>query len=319
MYFKMLAFACSFLFPFTFSMENLYRFEIQPYVKTFKNQQTRSCTQLDPFILQCDGVESLKTILWEKYNQYVQKEAIVRETAEGITYQLKEEAAEESDISKFLYFFHNNRQCMLDSSLTENKLATFSRTSESVFLFILKYSTSILDRNMFMQLSMKVLNPRSQDRSGSASEEIHQEMIQELKEIHADHYVSEEINWRLWANHILRLPVPQQSNAKLEPPPGPIIHLFAHSPRNSDLRLNQIKESFSGAMAMIKSLENHLKDINSSREILKMDLVDLGNRVSLLEQCISTYKTVLQALESAFEPRETTSPDIFPNIEDVDH
>lgn len=59
------------------SIEALYRFYIDPYVKTYKGQKTTSANRLMPVIMECRSVEDFKIKVWNEFNSKLELRAII--------------------------------------------------------------------------------------------------------------------------------------------------------------------------------------------------------------------------------------------------
>ncbi|KAJ1567201.1 hypothetical protein HK096_010642 [Nowakowskiella sp. JEL0078] len=68
--------------------------------------------------------------------------------------------------------------------------------------------------------------PAQQDKSGNATDEMHYQVIEQLKKTWGSQLSSKDITWRIWVGLILELPAHQHEQAIENPPPSNVLNLF---------------------------------------------------------------------------------------------
>jgi len=114
--------------------------------------------------------------------------------------------------------------------------------------------------------------------------------------IHTD-YVSEDVNWYIWAAYITGKP--DFDRLVTQGPPTHIIHLFARSPRDDTQHVLHLRESNAVARHVVEIMQQQLTDL--TREQLRL----LNKTQSILDS-LSVFGRNLNAFETAVGPTEPT-------------
>ncbi|KAJ3216125.1 hypothetical protein HDU81_001173, partial [Chytriomyces hyalinus] len=226
------------------------------------------------------------------------------------------------DINSYIYFEKDSRKYTLAPkancvTLSNTILSNWSKVgpSVSVTMVILKHGDAIRSVALFQQYDRTVLQPTITDRAGTPAELLHTEIIAHLREHHGSLYRAGLIIWRLWANEILKLPVPQQANAVKEPPPAQIIQLFQRIPTAAEDRLQELRSTMNLAKEVLGSCRANLEPI-------KLCAQDLTRRVESFELVLASLQAAVDGLQGSLGPVDIdggAAVNSIPNMPDIDH
>lgn len=136
-------------------------------------------------------------------------------------------------------------------------------------------------------------------------------MTKRLKEVRSKHYRAQDINWRLWANYILKSDSYMHDSLCLEPPPANLIHLFARASENSDFVIGNLRKNLSLAHTITDATDTELSQFRTCFNLIKSDAKALADTIQTLTQKIEEFDVRLIAMEN----RKTTTKDLLNSME----
>ncbi|KAL7750346.1 hypothetical protein RI367_004119 [Sorochytrium milnesiophthora] len=305
---------------------DLYRLTFMPVLRTSVRQQTTTATTLDAWEVECDGVDSLARLLWQRFEGHLRNRAVSDNSVEPATWSMSAVAPTIRDIDKYLAVERSSRKYVIAEvnsvlpanhlPITAQLLHNWSSAGQALPLNLYKFGVSIATAAQFRSFSASVLQPATVDRAGAAAEGIHRQTLVRLQEIHGGVYAGHHINWRVWANYILTLSVHEQAAALLQPPPPHIILLFTRAPGNPEQHMRQLRDSMSFARDVLDSSKANLQSLRQS-------LVDTMGRLEGFQRVLDVQERALVAFETMIGPLQgIAAADALrdvPDAPDVDH
>lgn len=182
-------------------------------------------------------------------------------------------------------------------------------------------------------MKAKLLTSRSTDRSGAASINVMNQLVDRLKNIHREKFVpTADICWGIWANDILRQPANLHESLIERGPPTNNIHLFIPVYTSAEVRLNSIQATSQAALDMMNTLEEQVKvqgiAIANAKTVL-VSLVeiisDVTNRQEMVMNVVKIYQNQFRAtslMAGALVVETSSSLEIYnqvTNQEDIEH
>ncbi|KAJ3266163.1 hypothetical protein HDU77_002294 [Chytriomyces hyalinus] len=226
---------------------------------------TNANNTLDEWTLNTVNVDAARTAIWNKFRDRLERRAIYDESATP-QFTISDSDPTVEDIDSYFYFEKDSRKHCFGpktgfSTLSNVILTNWTKSATPVTMLILKHGDAIRTTALFQQYDKTVLQPIITDRAGAPAELLHMDIIARLREQHAAHYEAGLITWRLWANEILRLPVPQQANAIRQPPPLQMSQLFDRIPGPAEERLVELRSTMNLAREVLGSCHTNLEPI----------------------------------------------------------
>ena len=291
--------------------------------RQFKGQS--SAPTEEGFVISCNNVQQFKQKLWESISDRVQRE-VVFENDETPEWANKEFPTVD-DIENYVIIRDpsGNRTHRV-GSMTSNLLHNLK--NKELHCFVQIFGNNVANSKRFKALKRILLDPEEADRAGAASNQIHEDILRRLKEVHQHRYSAANINWRLWANAILADDPARRENLINAAPPANIVHLFRTVQLDESLRLTQIARSNRVALGENERVRDHIKLIRESFDVLKAayDLVssafdDLDARIRSLEIANVNASNILNDFDESLHPEEFASNlfDEIQNENDIDH
>ncbi|KAJ3234837.1 hypothetical protein HDU77_000354 [Chytriomyces hyalinus] len=303
-------------------IEVLRSIRITPLLKVTPRQHTNSSNTLDEWLLNTANVDTARFAIWNKFRSNLKPRAIVDDTTTPPSFNISDSDPTIDDIDSYIYFETNSRKYCFGPKpsfhqITNHMLTNWDTSNRStpITMLILKHGDAIRNTGAFQQYEKTVLQPVAADRGGAPTEPLHIQVMAQLRERHGSVYRSDSINWRLWVNEILRLPVPQQENAINQAPPRHMMQLFERVPTAADAQLRDLHCTMTLAKNVLRSCQLKLEPIKLCAE-------ELTRRVESFEEVIGTLQLAVDSFQESLGPLE---PDVdaaatsVPNIPDNDH
>lgn len=192
-------------------------------------------------------------------------------------------------------------------------LQNWTAREHTVDCFIYKFGMNVQTSAQYSEFQAAVLEPAEVDRAGSASNDVVSTIMNQLRNRWGTTYMSQSINWHIWANSISTEPSNRHDALIAQPPPMDIIHLFRQSPTNSDMLLSSLRDDNNTSMAILDDVLQQINDIQQ----------DFSTRLDVLRNNIERHRRTARALRNALHPEERPDSvaiiDNIPNMPDVDH
>lgn len=177
--------------------------------------------------------------------------------------------------------------------------------------------------HLWGKVKSKLFQPVNRDRAGAPSNVLLAETVQQLKNIHRGHYVSDEINWSIWATYILKQPENDRPRMSSDAPPINIVHLFRSVPLPQDQMLDSCRKDLKVANTVVDFFEEDLKSLRSSYDSLSTVMVTFGARLSAMEKKVGEFRAMLTSMNGSVTPSEEpfsrSIADEITDLVDVDH
>lgn len=155
-------------------------------------------------------------------------------------------------------------------------------------------------------MKTKLFQPVSQDRAGAPSNVLLSETVQQLKNIHRDHYISDEINWSIWATYILKKPENDRSKIISDGPPRSMIHLFRPIPIPQEKMLETCRKDLRVAKTVIDFFEDDLKSVRVAYDSMVTVVSTLGSKLSSMERKVDEFRSILTSIDESVTPCENS-------------
>ncbi|KAL7749978.1 hypothetical protein RI367_004493 [Sorochytrium milnesiophthora] len=92
---------------------DLYRLTFMPVLRTSVRQQTTTATTLDAWEVECDGVDSLARLLWQRFEGHLRNRAVSDNSVEPATWSMSAVAPTIRDIDKYLAVERSSRKYVI--------------------------------------------------------------------------------------------------------------------------------------------------------------------------------------------------------------
>ena len=180
-------------------------------------------------------------------------------------------------------------------------------------MFFYKYGVNLQTASQHSSFQASVVAPQSTDRAGAASNDVVFQTVSLLRDRWSSTYVSQSINWEIWANEIVQKPRHTHESLINQPPPRDIIHLFRHSPSDADALVASLRTDNNMVLSILEDMTAQLKEIEH----------DFASRLKKTFESIHRYRLQAIALHNALRPEEvpynSTILDTIANLDDLDH
>ncbi|KAJ3308382.1 hypothetical protein HDV04_001348 [Boothiomyces sp. JEL0838] len=124
-----------------------------------------------------------------------------------------------NDLDKFIAIKPNNR-FESPSAITNANLDTYSSYVEPIQVSLFRYSKTINSREQWNKFNDTILKPSQRDRAGAASQQLVEDVMNELGIVHNRNYTSQS------ANYIVSRPTIEKDQLIQLPPPPHLTSLF---------------------------------------------------------------------------------------------
>lgn len=184
-------------------------------------------------------------------------------------------------------------------------------------IHVYKYSSNVAGSKQYDAVEKQLLSPGSADRAGAASTTEVNSLVQQLKDIHHQHYTSFDINWMIWANYIQSQPAHHREVLIQGGPPPSLCHLFQPVSGSAQVALSNIVNVNQIGLHMLDSLLPEIARAKTSAEDTLSRLTRLEERVLLFQ---GQFRTMTEVSTAAVET--TSSRDILARVTnqaDIEH
>eukprot|EP00474_Spongospora_subterranea_P004523 CRZ04981.1 hypothetical protein [Spongospora subterranea] len=216
--------------PTRVDIDELYRIKLNVLVKPYKNAQARSSLSLGVLDINVSSSQAFQGKIFDRAVQHVEGIAILGPQG----YSLRAEPMTCVDLDSMVSFKHRNHFYNAES-ITASILQNWTAREHTVDCFIYKYGLNVQTLAQYSDFQAAVLEPAEADRAGAASNDVVSTIMNQLRNRWGTTYMSQSINWQIWANSISIEPINRHEALIAQPPPMDIIHLFRHSPTDSDV------------------------------------------------------------------------------------
>ncbi|XP_062563037.1 uncharacterized protein LOC134226334 [Armigeres subalbatus] len=303
-----------------------YRFKGVFIARNFKGQKHGE--NVGELLITADSTDEVVKQTWDFTSKFLQREVFFRypqSTASSSTdleLCVKESEPSFEDFDKFVLFSDKiSKRYYTPSSLTSNMLHSWY--NKDVNIFIYRYSVAVTSSQQWDKVKAKQLKPSNPDRSGAPSNVNLFETVAELKEAHREHYVSDDINWSIWATYILKQPEHLRTRLIASGPPDTMVRLFRPVPIHPDSILVKTKQELKVARNVVDFFDDELKDLRTCTDSLKTLTQQIDGRIWAMEKKVSEYRKLLNSVSEAVSPEESSfSKSVAEEITDcvdVDH
>ncbi|KAJ1540254.1 hypothetical protein HK096_011163, partial [Nowakowskiella sp. JEL0078] len=234
----------------------------------------------------CNDVPSFQDALWVQYSPHLAELAECITEADKTTYRCVEGSKMQENIKSYIYVVTSGKKNFIFANglisgkisgtiIQEDNLQKWTKESLQLSatpytIIILKYGLAIQNKDQFNAFSKCCFQPAQQDKSGNAIDEMHCQVIEQLKKMWGSQLSSKNITWRIWAGFILELPAHQHKRAIENPPPINVLNLFHCIPSNEAQQLNQVRQVASFMLQKsLHNAESALKVCNARYEVLE--------------------------------------------------
>jgi len=178
---------------------------------------------------------------------------------------------------------------------------------------IFKYGINLQTAAHYAEFQAAVVEPATVDRAGAASNDVISTIVNQLRERWGTTYVSQSINWQIWANSISSESAHLHGALVSEPPPTDIIHLFRHSPADGDVIVASLRQDNTTSLAILDDVLQQVQDFEEM----------ICARLAALRGNLERHRRTAMALRSALQPEEGRDSQVIlsdiPNMPDFDH
>lgn len=308
---------------------SLYKVSFSVQIRSF--QGNKSGKEIGIRTICGCSLDDFNSNLWDLVLPFIKQEVIV--DADSDQLRMSEETPTMQDLPKWIGLYDKVGRKPISTNNYDTK-ALMAWSKKDIALYIYEYSASVNSRAMYTSVQSLFLRAGARDRGGAATNSQLFDITQRLKERHGKYYQAQDINWRLWANYILRKDSFLQEALMTEPPPLEMIHLFARAHENADIQLGQVRQNLSIARSVTNLNESDLKALRSGVDTMKTQvakltaelsnsLAELDLRLQVMEKTATNTEEILKSMETATGPREDefgrTLRESIEDVEDHDH
>ncbi|XP_053687249.1 uncharacterized protein LOC128736785 [Sabethes cyaneus] len=305
----------------------LFRFTAHILKRNFKGHKKGPA--VGKIKVNCNTAEEVLELLWNTCKSHIKREVIFDAAVGGGDDSYSARWAETvsptiAEIDKFLTFQDKQSKRIYKLSQLKEKPERMQKyMDKEVNLFVYVYSESITSANMYDTLRVQLLNPEERDRSGAASNQAVSVLVTELKNLHKGYYISQDINWTVWASFLYTKDALERDELKLQGPPQHLIHLFKTVPSASQRCLSSTRNDIRIAQNVNGGYKEELDTLMKELDQVCAALSSMKLRLTALRTMQATNESVLYDVSESMEAHE----DIFgealakqvTNCTDVDH
>uniref|UniRef100_A0A336M4C4 CSON009611 protein n=1 Tax=Culicoides sonorensis TaxID=179676 RepID=A0A336M4C4_CULSO len=276
-----------------------------------------------------NSAEDFAAQVWSKAKQYVKREVVFDD--ESIpAYHEDIEPIEEG--GKFLLFGDSIAKIERKlPQITSEVLSLWTAPPKSkkvskreLTILIHQYSLSVASKSLFQKVTAVLLNSLEQDRSGAASQDALNVIIEQLKEKHSYRFKAADLHWQKWANIVASSDYHQRAQLIDADPPNEI-RWFFRPPDDVTLMRARNDQSISthvnnGALNAVKLLQDRSR---YSREVVLKVFDDLDQDLEILRIKLEQNEGLLSSMGQSLRPTVTEFGEQMyariPQQQDVDH
>ena len=158
------------------------------------------------------------------------------------------------------------------SDISTSILQNWTARGHAVDWFIYKYDVNVQTSAKYSEFQASVLEPAQVDRAGAATNDSVFSIMNQLRDRWGTIYVSQSINWHIWANSRSTEPSNRQATLIAQLPPIEIIHLFRHSPTDSEVLLSSLREDNNTSLAILQQIEEIEQDFSTRMNAVRSNI-----------------------------------------------
>ncbi|CEO95365.1 Uncharacterized protein PBTT_03612 [Plasmodiophora brassicae] len=191
----------------------LYRIRFKTFVKAYCNAHARPSSSVGMTEINADSLQEFLHALLDVCRRHVVGIAVRDGLDEPASFVLRPAPIEAEDLPGLIRFKASNHVYNVgeDGDLSEKTLTRWTHNATKPDLYIYKYGNNIVNVSEFKRFQTTVLGVPQVDRAGHPSNEAVASVVAQLKDRWGHIYVSDPINWQIWASEISRLSAPQQA------------------------------------------------------------------------------------------------------------
>lgn len=285
---------------------HLYTVRFNTQVRSFVGNKTGRDIGKKPIV--GSSIEQFKENVWKYIQPYIKQQAVWCENENKLI--LSDLTPSFEDLPKFVVFYDKSTKRSTEvDALNVRLLVNWS--DKDINLYIYEFSTAVSSRALYLEIKSTLLKAGPRDRGGASANSELFDMAKRLKDVHSKHYRAQDINWRLWANYILKSESYMHDVLCNEPPPSNLIHLFARSSENSDFTVGNLRKNLSLAHTITDATDTDLSQFRTTFNQIKSDVTALVEIVQNLTLKIEEFDIRLTAMEN----RETTTKKLLNSME----
>jgi hypothetical protein len=182
-----------------------YHVTLKPYLRLFLgNSSGRS---LGVWNFDFNQVNEFMNQVWDKAVPHLSRGVNLETNADGVvTCSWMPDFPALGDINMFVEIFDVQSKRKIQWHQIDGPKLQYM-TNREIKVFIYKYASNLDCRENYECAKRTLMEPSETDRSGAATIEIMNNMVDRLKALHQDQLDAFDISWGLWANDILEKPV----------------------------------------------------------------------------------------------------------------
>lgn len=305
----------------------LFRFTVQILPRNFKGH--KKGPSVGKININCNSAEEVMELVWNSCERYMRREVIFDAAAGVGADQYSARWAETTaptieEIDKFLTFQDKiSKRTYKPSQFIEKpeKMQKFLGKEINVFVYV--FSESVSSATMYDTLRVQLLKPEERDRAGAASNLAVSVLVAELKNLHKASYVSQDVNWAVWASFLFTKDALERDELKLQGPPPHLIHLFKTVPSASQKVLTSTRNDIRIAQNVNAGFKEQLDTLAKDLDQVSVLVSSMKLRLTALCTMQATNDSVLFDVSGSMEANE----DVFgeelarqvTDCQDVDH
>lgn len=291
--------------------QKLFRFTVQIYSRNFKGH--KKGPSVGKVSINCNTVEETMELLWNSCESHIRREVIF-DTASGIgTEQYAAHWAEATtptieEIDKFLTFQDKfSKRTYKPAQFIEKPEKLQKFLDKEINVFVYAFSESVTSANMYDTLRIQLLKPEERDRAGAASNQAVSELVTELKKLHKASYISQDVNWAVWASFLFTKDALERDELKHQGPPQHLIHLFKSVPTASARVLSCTRNDIKIAQNVNGGFKEELDKLTKELDQVCVIVSSMKLRLTALRTMQATNESVLFDVSGSME----VSEDVF--------
>jgi hypothetical protein len=248
-------------------------------IRNFLTQKTESVINKEPWYLTFKDVTDLQTQLWPKILPSIQREIIFERTTPTWSPQ---EVPEIDSFEQFVNFYDaKSRRTFSVSTLSPGDLNRWC-DGRVINVNVYAFSMSINSKTAWSNVEKCLLTPANQDRAGAAAESELHKLTAQLKSTHEANYQALWINWKAWADYIMKQPAQFHDRLMKQPPPSSLIHLFSCARLPADIVMGDLRQNVNIATTLNEGISKDVEEINKTTELILKQRDDINRSLDLL-------------------------------------
>uniref|UniRef100_A0A336MWB0 CSON006981 protein n=1 Tax=Culicoides sonorensis TaxID=179676 RepID=A0A336MWB0_CULSO len=308
------------------------KYVLKMFIVYVEYKNSRQKQQIGDGLFVCiDNVEEFLEIVWEKSQEFIKREIVINPVENSQSFSTKE-VPDINDVYKFCRIVDTVAHSSTELEIIDDSRLDFWSDGRRLDLHVYPYGTSIITASQWKSIHKGVnslVKDVDKDKSGAATEEEIDRIVERLKEEHSEHFSAAYITWRIWAEWLLKKRVEEHEHYIKKPPPMNIVKLFK-SPNSSENALKSHKENVNIAVDLTmgheadvdRLIQRYETVMASTRAKLRTEEV-FFNELLEFKSKITGTKSALESVDRSLSVAENpVSLDYYEKIsnqEDIDH